>query len=164
MLSVRAHSHLATATQIFDVVSKSSEMGCIVTNVTVRTWRQRKTHRCRQVRMDPNLDLNRTCECSMVVSTQDYVGSIWIFFNTANWKSMDVWPRRFPSLVLKILAFYIYSVCETLADVKTLVFLLTVPCLSGLCLISWIRLIEQEPVDHDYWVICSLRQPHNSVG
>ena len=57
-----------------------------------------------------------------------------------------------------------YSVYETLADVKTLVFLLTVPCLSGFCLISWIRLIEQEPLEHDYWAICSLRQPHNSVG
>ena len=33
----RAHSHLTTAIQIFDVVSMSSEMGCIVTNVTVRT-------------------------------------------------------------------------------------------------------------------------------
>ena len=36
-LSLRARSHLATATQIFDVVSVSSEMGCIVTNVTVHT-------------------------------------------------------------------------------------------------------------------------------
>ena len=34
---VRALSHLTTAIQIFDVVSMSSEMGCIVTNVTVRT-------------------------------------------------------------------------------------------------------------------------------
>ena len=34
---VRARSHLATMTQIFDVVTMSSEMGCIVTNVTVHT-------------------------------------------------------------------------------------------------------------------------------
>ena len=49
----RNHSHLATTTQIFDVVTMSSEMGCIVINVTVRTWRQKKTHRCRQVRTGP---------------------------------------------------------------------------------------------------------------
>ena len=36
-IDLRACSHLTTATQIFDVVSMSSEMGCIVTNVTVRT-------------------------------------------------------------------------------------------------------------------------------
>ena len=34
---VRACSHLVTAMQIFDVVSMSSEMDCIITNVTVRT-------------------------------------------------------------------------------------------------------------------------------
>ena len=34
---VRARLHLATATQIFDAGSMSSEMGCIFTNVTVRT-------------------------------------------------------------------------------------------------------------------------------
>ena len=34
---LRARSHLATATQIFDVVSMSSVMGYIVTNVTVHT-------------------------------------------------------------------------------------------------------------------------------
>ena len=39
--AIRARSHLATATQIFDVVSISSEMDCIVTNVTVRTRRQK---------------------------------------------------------------------------------------------------------------------------
>ena len=38
----RARSHLATATQIFVVVTMSSKMGCIVINVTVRTWRQKK--------------------------------------------------------------------------------------------------------------------------
>ena len=32
-----SRSHLATVTQIFDVVSISSEMGCIVINVTVCT-------------------------------------------------------------------------------------------------------------------------------
>ena len=37
MFTLRVRSHLATATQIFDVVSMSPEMGCIVTNVTVRT-------------------------------------------------------------------------------------------------------------------------------
>ena len=36
-ISFRARSHLATTTQIFDVVSMSSEMGCIVINVTVHT-------------------------------------------------------------------------------------------------------------------------------
>ena len=36
-LWIRASLHLVTVTQIFDVVSTSSEMGCIVTNVTVRT-------------------------------------------------------------------------------------------------------------------------------
>ena len=36
-LGFRAHSHLATATQIFDDVSMPSEMGGIVTNVTVGT-------------------------------------------------------------------------------------------------------------------------------
>ena len=39
---LRACSHLVTVTQIFDVVNMSSEMGCIVTNLTVRTWRQKK--------------------------------------------------------------------------------------------------------------------------
>ena len=34
---VRTHLHLVTATQIFDIVSLSSEMGYIVTNVTIRT-------------------------------------------------------------------------------------------------------------------------------
>ena len=33
---------LATVTQIFHFVSMSSEMSCIVTNITVRTWRQKK--------------------------------------------------------------------------------------------------------------------------
>ena len=32
--SLRARSHLATVTKIFDVVSMSSEMVCIVTTVT----------------------------------------------------------------------------------------------------------------------------------
>ena len=36
-LMLRARSHLATVTQLIDVVSMSSEMGCIVTNVTVCT-------------------------------------------------------------------------------------------------------------------------------
>ena len=40
----RAHSHLATTTQIFDVVTMSSEMGCIVFNVTIHTWQQKKKH------------------------------------------------------------------------------------------------------------------------
>ena len=38
----KARSHLATATHIFDIVTISSEMGCMVTNVTVHTWRQKK--------------------------------------------------------------------------------------------------------------------------
>ena len=38
----RARSHLATAMQIFDVVSMSWKMGCMVTNITIRTWRQKK--------------------------------------------------------------------------------------------------------------------------
>ena len=50
------HSHLTTTTQIFDVVPMSSEMGCIVTNVTVHTWRQKKAHRCRQVRKRPKME------------------------------------------------------------------------------------------------------------
>ena len=33
----QGHLHMATVTQIFDVVIMSSDMGCIVTNVTVRT-------------------------------------------------------------------------------------------------------------------------------
>ena len=33
----RARSHLATMTQIFDVVTMSSDIGCVVINVTVRT-------------------------------------------------------------------------------------------------------------------------------
>ena len=37
---LRTRSHLATLP--FDVVSMSSEMGCIVTNVTVHTWPQKK--------------------------------------------------------------------------------------------------------------------------
>ena len=41
MRTISAHSHLATTTQIFDVVTMSSGMGCIVTNVTVHTWRQK---------------------------------------------------------------------------------------------------------------------------
>ena len=41
--ALRARSHLATTTQIFDVVSMSSEMGCIVINETVHTWRQKNT-------------------------------------------------------------------------------------------------------------------------
>ena len=49
---MRARPHLATAIQIFDVVSMSSEMGCIVTIVTVRKGRQKKTYRCCQVRTD----------------------------------------------------------------------------------------------------------------
>ena len=49
IVSIRARSHLATTTQIFDIVTVSSEMGCIVINVTVRKWRWKKTHRCRQV-------------------------------------------------------------------------------------------------------------------
>ena len=36
-LQLRARSHLATATQVFDIISMLSEMGCIVTNVTVWT-------------------------------------------------------------------------------------------------------------------------------
>ena len=35
-------------------------MGCLVTNVTVHTWQQKndkKTHRCRQVRTDPDLSM-----------------------------------------------------------------------------------------------------------
>ena len=52
-VTLRARSHLTTVTQIFDVISMSSEMGCVITNVTVHTWRQKKTHRCRQVRKDP---------------------------------------------------------------------------------------------------------------
>ena len=36
-VEIRAHSHLMTVTQIFDVVSILSEMGYIVTNVTVHT-------------------------------------------------------------------------------------------------------------------------------
>ena len=40
ILLLRVHSHLATVTQIFDVVSFVSEMVCIVTNVTVHTWWQ----------------------------------------------------------------------------------------------------------------------------
>ena len=51
---LRAGSHLTTATQIFDVVVMSSAIGCIVTNVSVRTWRQKKIHRCRQVWTDSN--------------------------------------------------------------------------------------------------------------
>ena len=35
--AVMAPLHLATTTQIFDVVTMSSEMGCIVINVTVYT-------------------------------------------------------------------------------------------------------------------------------
>ena len=35
--TLRARSHLATATQIFDVVSMSSDIGCMVTNLTIRT-------------------------------------------------------------------------------------------------------------------------------
>ena len=50
---IRAHSHLATTTQIFDVVTMSSEMGCIVINVTVSTWRHKKTHHCHQVQKGP---------------------------------------------------------------------------------------------------------------
>ena len=38
----RAHSHMATMTQTFDVVSRSSEMDCIFINVTVHTWWQKK--------------------------------------------------------------------------------------------------------------------------
>ena len=38
----RARSHFATTTQIFDIVTMSSEMGCIVINITVCTWRQKK--------------------------------------------------------------------------------------------------------------------------
>ena len=42
----KVRSHLATTTQIFDIVSinfsMSSLMGYTVTNVTVRTWRQKK--------------------------------------------------------------------------------------------------------------------------
>ena len=41
-MQMRAHSHLVTATQIFDVLSMSSGMGCIVNNVTVHTLRQKK--------------------------------------------------------------------------------------------------------------------------
>ena len=40
--TVRAHSHLATTTQIFDIVTMSSGMGCIVINVTVRIWQYKK--------------------------------------------------------------------------------------------------------------------------
>ena len=41
LMTLRARSHLATATQIFYVVSISSEMDCTVTNVTVHTWWQK---------------------------------------------------------------------------------------------------------------------------
>ena len=37
LCTFKARSHLATMIQIFDVVTMSSEMGCIVTNVTVHT-------------------------------------------------------------------------------------------------------------------------------
>ena len=32
-----------------------SEMGCMVTNVTVHTWQQKTSCHCRQVRMGPNI-------------------------------------------------------------------------------------------------------------
>ena len=38
----RARTRLATTTQIFDVVSTSSEIDCMLTNATVYTWRQKK--------------------------------------------------------------------------------------------------------------------------
>ena len=41
MCTIRAHSHLATTTQIFDAVTMLSGMGYIVTKVTVRTLRQK---------------------------------------------------------------------------------------------------------------------------
>ena len=57
-LTVR--SHLATTPQTFYVINTTFEMGCLVTNVTVHTWQQKndkKTHRCRQVRTDPDLSM-----------------------------------------------------------------------------------------------------------
>ena len=56
---LRVRSQLATATQTFCIVNTIFEMGCMVTNVTVHTGRQKKkysmtkTHLCRQVQMDP---------------------------------------------------------------------------------------------------------------
>ena len=51
---IRARSHLATTTKIFDVVNMSSEIVCIVTNVTVHTWRQKKTHCCTSLSSSTN--------------------------------------------------------------------------------------------------------------
>ena len=42
MDALRDRSPLATTIQFFDVVSMSSEMGCIVTNVTVHILRKKK--------------------------------------------------------------------------------------------------------------------------
>ena len=58
-MPLKGPSHLATVTQIFDVVTMSSEMGCIVINITVRTWRQKKTYRCRQVRTGPKAHVHQ---------------------------------------------------------------------------------------------------------
>ena len=80
---VRAHSHLPTTTQIFDVVPMSSEMGCIVINITVRTWRQKKTHRCRQVRTGPEGVF--TC----YVCVRVFLKSLPSFLKTQKWEVID---------------------------------------------------------------------------
>ena len=74
----RAHSHFTTATQIFDVVTMSSEMGCIFTNVTARTWQQQqKKHCCRQVQTVPQGTFT-----PVIYSVWAFV---WTYSHSASW-------------------------------------------------------------------------------